>query len=104
MALALLLLLGLAQWRMAHDANAQTLPAYPLDPNDFPSLGASPFTNAGTYTMHASRNNAAPSLSGPGLATPRQGVFFSPSGGSVVRDEIAVFTFDVLVIPPGVTV
>ena len=49
-------------------------------------------------------NNAAPSLSGPGITTPIAGVFFSPSGGSVARDEIAVFTFASLSIPAGVTV
>ena len=100
---ALLLLLGLGLWHAGHPAGAQTVPAYPLDPDAFTSLGASPFTS-GTYTINASLNNAAPSLSGPGIATPIQGVFFSPSGGSVARDEIAVFTFDVLTIPAGVTV
>src|SRR5262249_18524498 len=34
----------------------------------------------------------------------RQGVCSSPSGGCVARDEIAVFTFDLLIIPTGVTV
>ncbi len=97
------LLLG-ALWRVGHLATAQTVPAYPLDPEAFASLGASPFTSAGTYTINASQDQAAPTLSGPGIATPIQGVFFSPSGGSVARDEIAVFTFDVLTIPAGVTV
>ena len=101
--IVLTLLLG-ALWRVGHLATAQTVPAYPLDPEAFASLGASPFTSAGTYTINASQDQAAPTLSGPGIATPIQGVFFSPSGGSVARDEIAVFTFDVLSIPAGVTV
>ena len=97
------LLLG-ALWRVGHIATAQTVPAYPLDPEAFASLGASPFTSAGTYTINASQDQAAPTLSGPGIATPIQGVFFSPSGGSAARDEIAVFTFASLSIPAGVTV
>ncbi len=96
------LLLG-ALWRVGHIATAQTDPAYPLDPDAFTSLGASPFAS-GTYTINTSMNNAAPSLSGPGITTPIAGVFFSPSGGSVARDEIAVFTFASLSIPAGVTV
>ena len=102
-ALALALLIGLAQWRLEHPVKAQALPAYPLNPDEFTSLGGSPFAS-GTYTIDTSRNNAAPSLSGPGITTPIAGVFFSPSGGSVARDEIAVFTFASLSIPAGVTV
>ena len=102
-ALALALLIGLAQWRLEHPVKAQALPAYPLNPDEFTSLGGSPFAS-GTYTINTSRNNAAPSLSGPGITTPIAGVFFSPSGGSVARDEIAVFTFASLSIPAGVTV
>jgi hypothetical protein len=102
-ALALALLIGLAQWRLEHPVKAQALPAYPLNPDVFTSLGGSPFAS-GTYTINTSRNNAAPSLSGPGITTPIAGVFFSPSGGSVLRDEIAVFTFASLSIPAGVTV
>ena len=102
-ALALALLIGLAQWRLEHPVKAQALPAYPLNPDEFTSLGGSPFAS-GTYTINTSMNNAAPSLSGPGITTPIAGVFFSPSGGSVARDEIAVFTFASLSIPAGVTV
>src|SRR5262249_27013128 len=80
-----------------------TFTNYPLDPNNFLSLGASPFTS-GTYTIDASANNAGPTLSGPGIATPIQGVFFSPSGDPSLRDEIAVFTFNSISIPAGVTV
>jgi hypothetical protein len=79
-ALALALLIGLAQWRLEHPVKAQALPAYPLNPDEFMSLGGSPFAS-GTYTIDTSRNNAAPSLSGPGITTPIAGVFFSPSGG-----------------------
>ena len=61
-------------------------------------------SRAGRTRFDTSMNNAAPSLSGPGITTPIAGVFFSPSGGSVARDEIAVFTFDVLTIGAGVTV
>ena len=102
-ALALALLIVLAQWRLEHPVRAQALPAYPLNPGEFTSLGGSPFAS-GTYTIDTSMNNAAPSLSGPGITTPIAGVFFSPSGGSVARDEIAVFTFASLSIPAGVTV
>ncbi len=101
--LALPLLFGVALWHAGHIARAQTVPAYPLDPDAFTSLGGSPFAS-GTYTIDTSMNNAAPSLSGPGITIPIAGVFFSPSGGNVARDEIAVFTFDVLTIGAGVTV
>ena len=74
-----------------------------LDPSAFTSLGASPFAS-GTYTIDASKDNAAPTLSGLGITTPIAGVFHSPSGGSVANDEIAVFTFDSIDIPAGVTV
>src|SRR5262249_17262211 len=76
----------------------------PLNPASFTSLGASPFLAAGTYAIDSSKNNAVPTLSGPGIALPIQGVFYSPSGGTVVNDEIAVFTFDSLNIPASVTV
>ena len=85
-ALALALLIGLAQWRLEHPVKAQALPAYPLNPGEFTSLGGSPFAS-GTYTIDTSMNNAAPSLSGPGITTPIAGVFFSPSGGSVARER-----------------
>jgi hypothetical protein len=71
---------------------------YPLNPNNFTSLGASPFTSAGTYTIDASRNNAHPILTKPDN-TMISGVFFTSSGG-----EIAVFTFDSNNIPANVTV
>jgi hypothetical protein len=78
--------------------------AVPLDPSAFTSLGASPFAQDGMYTIDASMNNPNPTLSGPGIPTPIGGVFHSPSGGSVADDEIAVFTFDSIDIPAGVTV
>jgi hypothetical protein len=87
--ITLIFLLGLAPLCVEREAKAKTIPAaatqaanYPLDPNNFTSLGASPFTSAGTYTINASKNNTAPGLSGPGIVTPIRGVFFSPSGGA----------------------
>jgi hypothetical protein len=97
------LVLGLALWSRERSVQAQTS-TYPLNPNSFTSLGVSPFNVAGTYTIDASKDNAVPTLSGPGIATPIAGVFYSPSNGAVARDEIAVFTFNSLTIPAGVTV
>lgn len=99
--LTLSLLLGLVLLCLQSEqpAKAAMMATYPLNPNDFTSLGASPFGTAGTYTINASKNNAAPTLSGPGIATPIEGVFFASSGG-----EIAVFTFDSINIPANVTV
>ena len=75
--ITLMLLLGFASWRVEREAEAKTILAvaamavnYPLEPNNFTSLGASPFTSAGTYTIDASKNNSAPRLSGPGIVTP----------------------------------
>ncbi len=46
-----------------------------------------------------------PILIGPGRATTiATGRFHSPSGGTVFKDEIAVFTFDSISIPAGVIV
>ena len=44
-ALALALLIGLAQWRLERPVKAQALPAYPLNPDEFTSLGGSPFAS-----------------------------------------------------------
>jgi len=78
---------------------------YPLDPNNFASLGASPFTQAGTYTINASRDLSDPILIGPdGVTTIAIGRFHSPSDNTVFKDEIAVFTFDSISIPAGVIV
>src|SRR5215207_5405979 len=98
-ALLLVALLGSVAPRLASAAGA----TYPLDPASFTTLGASPFTS-GTYTIDASKGNAAPTLSGPGIATTIAGVFYSPSNGATAKDEIAVFTFSSLTIPAGVTV
>jgi hypothetical protein len=108
--LTLGLLLGGALWSAGRGVNAKTAATavaaatYPLNPRQFTSLGASPFTTDGTYLINTSKDNPAPTLSGPGIVTPIAGVFFSPSGGTVARDEIAVFTFSSLTIPAGVTV
>lgn len=107
--LILSLLLGLALWSVERTAKATTLPAAlaassQLDPNQFASLGTSPFTTAGTYSIDASKDNPAPTLSGPGIAVPIAGVFYSPSGGTVANDEIAVFTFNSLNVPAGVVI
>jgi hypothetical protein len=75
-----------------------------LDARDFVSLGASPFSASGTYSFDTSKDNPAPTLSGPGIATPIAGVFYSPSGGTVPRDEVAVFTFDSVSIPANVLI
>ncbi len=101
------LLLSAVLWSAGRAANAKVLPVaagYPLDPTAFTSLGVSPVGTAGTYTIDASKDNAAPSLTGPGLAVPLLGVFHSPSMGATANDEIAVFTFDSINIPTGVTV
>jgi hypothetical protein len=98
------LVLGLALWSAVRGVQAQASATYPLNPSSFTSLGASPFTTDGTYSIDASKNNAAPTLSGPGIAVPIAGVFFSPSGGTVTNDEIAVFTFNSLNIPAGVLI
>jgi hypothetical protein len=108
--ITLSLLLGLALWSVGRGVHAKTVAApvvtaaYPLNPSNFASLGASPFTSAGTYSLDASKNNPAPTLSGPGIAVPIAGVFFSPSGGTVANDEIAVFTFNSLNVPAGVLI
>ena len=104
--LALSLLLSLALWSAGRNVKATTMLAASsqLNPTAFTSLGASPFTTAGTYLIDASRNNAAPTLTELGLAAPIVGVFYSPSSGVVLRDELAVFTFNALTIPTGVTV
>lgn len=86
------------------NAGSQAGRAVQLDPTTFPPLGVSPFTQDGIYTIDASMNSPNPTLNGPGFTTPIQGVFHSPSSGSVADDEIAVFTFDSIDIPAGVTV
>jgi hypothetical protein len=98
--IALSLLLGFALWSAepGKPAAAALQANYPLNPNDFTSLGASPFTSVGTYTIDASRNNANPILTKPDNTT-ISGAFFTSSGG-----EIAVFTFDSINIPADVTV
>jgi hypothetical protein len=98
------LLLGFALWsaKPGQPALAAAAVNYPLDPNGFTSLGASPFSAAGVYTIDASKNNANPILTKPDSTT-ITGVFYSPSGGMVAKDEIAVFTFNSLNIPAGVT-
>ena len=103
--LTLALLLGLALWSVETGKPAQAAWAldYPLDPANFTSLGSSPFTTAGTYTIDASKNNANPILTKPDNTT-ITGVFFSPSNGATVDDEIAVFTFAIISIPATVTV
>ena len=66
--------------------------AAPLNPNNFASLGANPFTQPGTYTVDTA--GSAPTLTGPGLTAPLHGVV---SGGE------AVFDFDTLRLPYGAT-
>lgn len=77
--LTLALLLGLALWSSEPGKQAQAAWAvsYPLDPGNFASLGASPFTTAGTYTIDASKNNANPILTKPDNTT-ITAVFFNP--------------------------
>ena len=72
---------------MAAGANAD-----PLDPNDFTSLGANPFTMNGTHTIDTA---ATP----PVLTKPD-----SSTINGVVSNGIAVFTFDDITIGAGVTV
>jgi hypothetical protein len=98
--LTISLLFGLAYWstQLSKPAQAAMQATYPLNPASFTSLGASPFTSAGTYTINASKNNAAPILTKPDNTT-INGVFFNSTGG-----EIAVFTFNSIDIPAGVTV
>jgi hypothetical protein len=113
--IALSLLLGFELWGAGRGMKAKAArtaaPAAPammsslLDPNNFTSLGASPFTQEGIYTINASKDNARPSLSGPGIATPMAGLFHDPTPADTAnRDEIAVFTFDSITIPANVTV
>jgi hypothetical protein len=79
-----------------------------LDPADFtPSLGASPFTNVGTYFIDTSKTDthANPTLiDTDGQTVLADGVFFSPNDPAVPGDEIAVFTFDNIDIGAGVSV
>src|SRR5262245_25386943 len=88
-------LFGLAAWLFGP---ASAL-ADPLSPGAFPSLGPNPFAS-GTYTINASFNNPAPTImQGATLVT--TGVFHDPTPGDPAnRDEIAVFNFDSIEIPP----
>src|SRR2546425_4798695 len=72
---------------LADGANAGT-----LNPSDFASLGANPFTAAGTHTIDTA---ATP----PVLTKPD-----SSTINGVVSNGIAVFTFDDISIAPSVTV
>jgi hypothetical protein len=64
----------------------------PLDPAAFTSLGANPFTLAGTYSIDTS--GPTPVLTRPDTSTVN----------GVVSDGIAVFTFDDIAIAAGMTV
>lgn len=77
-----------------HAAKAGPTTGALLDPDSFTSLGANPFTSAGTYTIDPSVSNSAPILTLPNSTT-INGVFSS---------GVAVFTFDNIFIPTNVTV
>ena len=68
--------------------------AEPLNPYDFPSLGASPFTTPGLYVIGT---DATPELIPPGGG---QSIF----GHVSEQTGIAVFTFDTISIGAGVTI
>ncbi len=77
-----------------------------LNPNDFTSLHAWPALAAGTYFINTSTDNANPVLTQPdGVTVIVPGLFYDPTPADVTnRDEIAVFTFDNIDIPAGVTI
>ena len=72
-----------------------------LDPTKFQSLGASPFVS-GDYSVDTTFNNPRPViLQGQNRI---EGVFYDPTPEDTGnRDEIAVFTFDSINVPAGVT-
>jgi hypothetical protein len=82
-----------SQWFVAAALLPLRLAAAPLDPNAFTSLGANPFTVAGTYTIDTASN--PPVLTRPSPLPPVNGVV---SGG------VAAFTFDSIAIAAGMTV
>ncbi len=71
--------------------------ATPLHPEDFSSLGPSPFTTNGTYTIDTS--GTTPTLTEPGGASVAGVVFYD--GGT---NAIAVFTFDTIAVGSNVTI
>jgi hypothetical protein len=73
-----------------------------LDPTVFPSLGPSPFVS-GTYEVDASFDNPVPTIK-QGTSVIATGIFYDPTPTDTTnRDEIAVFTFDSVELPEGVT-
>ena len=78
---------------MAALLSAVSANAVPLNPNDFDSLGATPFTIDGTYTIDTSGDT-------PTLYDPNG----NPVATGVVASGIAVFTFNDIVIGVGVNV
>src|SRR5262249_51806010 len=76
--------------------------ADPLDPTSFTSLGPSPFVS-GTYEVDSSFDNPAPTIK-QGTSVIAAGIFYDPTpADSTNRDEIAVFAFDTIDLPAGVT-
>src|SRR5215471_4289674 len=76
--------------------------ADPLDPTAFTSLGPSPFVS-GTYEVDASFDNPAPTIK-QGTTVIATGIFYDPTPADTANhDEIAVFTFDTVDLPAGVT-
>src|SRR5262245_29924458 len=76
--------------------------AAPLDPTAFTSRGPSPFVS-GTYQVDTSFDNPVPTIK-QGSSVIATGIFYDPTPTNTAnRDEIAVFTFDTINLPAGVT-
>jgi len=106
--LTLCLIAGLTLWSATRGTQAKGAldVSSALDPNSFTSLGEFPTLGAGDYFINTSKDNANPVLTqSDGVTVIATGVFYDPTPGDMAnRDELAVFTFDSINIPAGVTI